>query len=79
MVFQPEDTERSFHLKIIDDDIVENDEQFLLQLSPNKDEHVCLNQSTIATITILDDDSMLLTIKHLCNGRAARIETTWCG
>ena len=79
MVFQPEDTERSIHIKIIDDDIVEKDEQFLLQLSPNKDKHVCLNQSNIATITILDDDGMLLAIKHLCNERAARIETTWCG
>ena len=60
MVFQPENTERSIHIKIINDDVVESDEQFLLQLSPNKDEHVCLNQSSTATITILDDDSMLL-------------------
>ena len=58
VVFQPEDTERIIHIKIIDDDIVESDEQFLLQLSPNRDEHVCLNQSNTATITILDDDSM---------------------
>ena len=62
MVFQPEDTERSIHIKIINDDIVESDEQFLLQLSTNEDEHVCLKQSTTATINILDDDSMQLII-----------------
>ncbi len=78
MVFQPEDTERSIHIKIIDDDTVESDEQFLLQLSPNKDELVCLNRSNTAIITILDDDSMLLIIiKHLCNRKAARTETSW--
>jgi hypothetical protein len=59
-VFQAEDTERSIHIKIIDDDTIESDEQFLLQLSPNKDERVCLNQSNTAIITILDDDSTLL-------------------
>ena len=60
VVFQPEDTDRTIHIKIINDDIVESDEQFQLQLSPNKDEHVCLNQSNTATITIQNDDGMSL-------------------
>lgn len=62
VVFQPEDMERNVHIKIIDDDIVEGDEQFLVQLSSNKDQRVCLKQSNTTTITILDNDSMQLII-----------------
>ena len=61
VVFQPEDTKHSVHIGVIGDDVLENDEQFLLELAFPEDQHFCRNQipaGDVATITILNDDSM---------------------
>lgn len=62
VVFQPEDTERNIYITVVDDDVLEGDEQFLLQLLFPEDQLLlCHNQSTasdIATVTIFNDDGI---------------------
>ena len=71
VVFQPEDTEHIINIQIVSDGVLENDEQFLLELTLSDDQHLCHNQSTtqdIVTVTVLNDDGMITEyVKHQIN------------
>ncbi|XP_072319476.1 sodium/calcium exchanger 1a [Eucyclogobius newberryi] len=60
VVFEPGETEKEIRLEIIDDDIFEEDEHFLVNLSgvrgDGKDAVVGLGLPCTATVTIFDDD-----------------------
>ena len=58
IVFQPNETEHNITLQIISDDILEEDEEFLVVLSaPSEEEPISLLETNYkAVINILNDD-----------------------
>jgi hypothetical protein len=60
IVFQPQDTEHNVTILIIDDNVLEEDEAFQLELSVPEGEPVTLLQPNhVAVIKILNDDGKL--------------------
>ena len=49
-------TRVSFNVSIIDDNVLENDENFTLTINPSEDYDVINNSSKSTTVTIVDDD-----------------------
>lgn len=68
VVLQPEEAEHNIHIKVVADDVLESDKQFLLELMAPEDQRVCPNQSgVISTITIKNDDGKSYTSSlHTC-------------
>ena len=59
VVFEPEVTEQNLTLTLVNDDILEEDEVFLVELSIQEGAPVTLLDTTrVTSITILNDDSM---------------------
>lgn len=54
LVFHPGETEKTFKVQVIDDDVFEEDEHFYVRLSSAKG--ACLASPSTATVVILDDD-----------------------
>ncbi|XP_073950181.1 sodium/calcium exchanger 3 isoform X2 [Choristoneura fumiferana] len=54
LVFKPGETEKTFSVQVIDDDVFEEDEHFFVRLSAPKG--ACLASPSSVTVMILDDD-----------------------
>ncbi|XP_060805037.1 sodium/calcium exchanger 1 isoform X2 [Amyelois transitella] len=54
LIFKPGETEKTFAVQVIDDDVFEEDEHFYVRLSSPRG--ACLASPSTATVVILDDD-----------------------